>query len=225
MPAAAASVLQTLSGGIPALVCAILDALGGRPVALPADVEQAAELAAQVLGRGQARAISRLPGNASAVAGALAVLATPAPLEIVAAVADLPLGAVRIGCTQLAVSGYGVLEGDEAQLSPPLLARAIATTLPPESSRDAHARAARALRASGAPIAEVGDHILEGGLDGELWTTGALRAAAEQALADGSGPRAVALLRSALRSVPRAERAPCWASSAPPRPPSALRRP
>ena len=123
-----------------------------------------------VLGR-----VASLPEPAPALAGAVAVLGSGAPLERAAALAGI--SADEAASAADALAGVAILErGARLAFVHPLVREAIYSNLPEAQRARAHARAAELLRDDGADPEQVASHLVEaGGAVGE-WAAAALRA-------------------------------------------------
>ncbi|SDG47325.1 AAA ATPase domain-containing protein [Lentzea fradiae] len=200
-PEAVADVVTaSLGRPAPAFTAACLAVTGGNPLAVTRlvaalaeegvapDEESAwrvAERGAQVLGE---IAVARLRRRSAAVVVTAHCLAVLGPDPHPAVLADL--------------TGLGPLELAEARRCAGLLGvagQAVLDDLPAPARADLHLRAARSLRAHGAPDRAVADHLLETSPGLPPWAAEVLDRAAQEAVNQGDTPGAARLLWRALR--------------------------
>ena len=87
----------------------------------------------------------------------------------------------------------------------PLVADAVLQELPPGERELQHARAARLLHESGAPVEQVAGHLLRAPAASERWVVDVLQDAAQSALRQGAAEIGAKLLRRALEEPPPGE--------------------
>ena len=145
--------------------------------------------------------LSRLPGDAVAVARAVSVLGEHAELPAVAALAGLEEQTVAGATGELARAE--ILRPDPPLgFVHPLVRDAVYRELPPGERALLHERAALLLRDAGAPSEQVAAQLLEAPRRGADWVVSALEAAGATAMRRGAADSAVALLRRALEEPP-----------------------
>jgi DNA-binding CsgD family transcriptional regulator len=197
------------------LVTACVAATGGNPfyvrdfvaaVRTGADGGDADRLAAEPLSGAVLGRISSLPEPAPALATAVAVLGSGAPLERVAALAGIEADEAASAADALA--DVAVLErGPQLAFVHPLVREAVYASLPEARRARAHARAAELLRDGGADPERVASHLVEAGAAAGEWASPALRRAAARASERGAPAAAVSYLRVAANGmVPESER-------------------
>jgi DNA-binding NarL/FixJ family response regulator len=194
------------TGGNPLLLRQLLRALeaeGVTPVAEHVDVVRAVgprAASSTVLVR-----LARLPGDAAAVARAVAVLGEGAQIPAVAALAGLDEPAVAAATGALARSE--ILRPDPPLgFVHPLVRDAVYHELPPGERALAHERAAAMLRAADAPAEQVAAQLLEAPRRGAGEVVDVLEEAGRTAMRRGAPDSAVAYLRRALEEPPPGER-------------------
>jgi len=143
--------------------------------------------------------------HAVALAGAIAILGGD-DIAVAEAAAVAELSCTQARSTAEALGRDGVLAcGPRLSFAHPLVGRAVHDDLPPFERAAAHARAAKALAATGRPPEALAPHLLAASHDGDPWVVAHLRAAARAALARGAPAAAVGLLRRALAEPPVAQ--------------------
>ncbi|MFD9702076.1 AAA family ATPase [Lentzea sp. NPDC059081] len=199
-PDAVTALLSPLGTPSPEFTAACVAATGGNPLALtrlvsalaeddvPPTAESAwrvAQRGAEVLGEITAARLRRRPAAVATVAHCLAALG-PSPHPGV--LADL----TRLGPLELAEAVRTVeLLG--------VVGAAVLDDMPAPARADLHLRAARSLRAHGAPDRAVADHLLETSPGLEPWAGEVLDRTAQEAVNQGDTAGAARLLWRALR--------------------------
>ncbi|GAA1517549.1 ATP-binding protein [Nocardioides humi] len=187
-----------VTGGNPFLVVALGDLLASRPSTTTAHAVRSlvpGSVVDAVIQR-----LSALPPAEQALARALAALET-APLRTAAALAVLDIADAADAADRLRDAGLLAPEGP-LTFRHALLRSAVSTTTAPAARDQLHRRAALILGAED-PHRAAG-HLLEVEGTGDPWAVGLLRAAAQEALAEGAPHVAVDLLRRAVAEPPAA---------------------
>ena len=187
------------SAGNPFLLREVLATLQADAVAPVADqASVVARLQPQAVASSVLLRLGRLPAPAVALARAVAVLGTEASLARAAALAELSPEQAAAGADALAAAH--ILRPElPLDFLHPVIRSVLYQDIPAGERSRAHARAARVLRAEGAPAADAVVHLLSTEPAGDPEVVAALRAA----VAVQPDPRrAVALLERALREPP-----------------------
>jgi DNA-binding CsgD family transcriptional regulator len=190
-----AAACHKATAGNPALVGWLLDGLhersGGTGPIPPIDWHAAPELHDWLRGR-----LAELPSGASAFVEALAVLDGGASLADVGALAELESESLALVADGLVAAGIlAPTSGDFAQ---PMLRSAVAAAIPAGRLALLHRRAAR----SSHDVMRSARHVQMTPALGDPYAAATLRAAGEQALAEGASEMAVLLWRRALAEPP-----------------------
>jgi DNA-binding CsgD family transcriptional regulator len=197
-----ASACHEVSGGNPFLLAELLGE--AARVGVGPDSEGAMRLRALVP-EGIARAVllrlQALGVAAIALARAVAVMGSEAPLAQAAAVADLPVGSAVSHADALVRAGV-FRDRQELELAHPLLRAAILSELTAAAQSALHAHAARVLAEQGGSPERVAAHLLLAPPCADQWVVDRLLVAAEEARAGGAPEAAVRLLRRALAEPP-----------------------
>jgi len=170
-----------------ALDAAALRSLGPRPVA-----------------DAVTRRIGQLDDGGVPLGKALAVLARPAPLRQVAALADMELAQAALITDRLRAASV-LAAGALLEFEQPIVRNAIYDSIPPGERAMAHARAAALLAADGADTELVGPHLLRSEPGAAPHAVAVLRAAAASARGRGATAAAADYLRRALAEPPPAQ--------------------
>jgi AAA ATPase domain len=148
--------------------------------------------------------LSRLPGEARRLAGAVAVLGGSAQLTEAAALADLDVPGARTLADVL--FGAGVLHpGSPLDFVHPLVRAAVYGELAPLELDAAHARAARLIADGRGDPDAVAAQLMQTRPAADPWVVDALAAAAGSARERGAPEAALAWLRRALAEPPSSE--------------------
>ena len=147
--------------------------------------------------------ISALDEAAAAVAGAVAILGSRQPLDIVGEFAGLSTGETERAIGRLTAAS--VLTGD-LRFVHPLVESVVAEQIPASVRATRYRDAAVILAKRSAPAQEVAAHLLHCAVVGESWAAEALEAAANDALGRGAPEEAIALFDRALREPVALER-------------------
>ncbi|GAA4674483.1 helix-turn-helix transcriptional regulator [Streptomyces youssoufiensis] len=193
----------TATGGNPFFLRELLAAAGAGALGDPRSI---ARTGPRNIARVVLRRLQQLPEplaeHATRLARALAVLDSPgepaAPHAAhVAQVAELDAAEAADAISTL--MDLGIVH-DQAPLrfAQPIVRTAIYEHLPLPYRHRAHARAAKALHAAGAPSSQVVPLLLPLPPSGDAWTAGVIAAAGREALAAGDPAAAAPLLRRAL---------------------------
>lgn len=148
--------------------------------------------------------IDRAGPVARAVADATAVLQPHAELRHVAALSGRTLDEVAAAADAL-VTAAVLGTSTPCVYAHPILRTAVARRRTEAVRAQAHGRAARLLRADGAPAVVVAGHLLEATPEGDPQTVAVLREAADDALARAAPGTAVTYLERALAEPPTTE--------------------
>ena len=147
------------------------------------------------------RDLGRLPASEAAVARALSILGPSAPLRLVAALAELDRPSAERAADRLARVGL-IVPGDPMRFHAPIEGAAIAAAIEPFARARAHRLAATVLSEERADVLQVADHLVVTSAAGDPQVVATLRAAADQAIADGRPDRAAHYLERALEEPP-----------------------
>lgn len=198
------------------LAARVADASGGNPhlcrtlAAAAQDVDSPQVEAAEIVGGLPSLALQallqrRLRGlgtDPAAVGEALAVLGQGAAVDILAAVADLPLDAATTAVDRLLAAGVVVADEDGLAFVHPVDQVAVLQGLAPAHRGLLHRRAAMACHAAGAPPQVVAAHLQEAPTAELEWAGATLAAAAARHEQVGDLAGAIPLLRGALAEGP-----------------------
>ena len=193
-----------LTAGNPFLLHELLEtvAAGGGATDEPA-ARRLDETASVSLQSSTALRLSVAGQACPAVAEALAVLETGAPLRRVAGLAGLELETVAEAADALVRAG--LLETSEPPaFAHPLIRSAVHTAIPEAERALRHRRAAALARADGAGSELVAAHLLQATRAGDETAVEALRSAARDALSRGAADSACRYLERALEEPPPA---------------------
>lgn len=152
-----ATLVHDDTGGLPHHVCAVVTALvddhllavdqDGNWRVSPALASRSLPVPASVRDRVRAR-LERLTPEATAVAGAIAVLGGPSAVAVIEDVSEVSPDAVEIALAELVEHGFLAESAEQVghyEFASPLAARCVAGLLPPSRRRALHARAAEVL--------------------------------------------------------------------------------
>ncbi len=195
-----------LTGGNPFLLCELIRELRS------ADARSADARSAQAVARLRPVSVrtsvlvrlSELGDTATLVARAVAILGQQTTLPTITELLDLDLEEVVRALDALAA--VGILNGLETPLrfQHPLILEVIRAELSASERVLLHRRAAELLERRGAPLAVLAAHLLATEPDERPQVVATLRAAADQAIAQGAPEAGVAYLRRALEEPPPA---------------------
>ena len=191
------------TGGNPLLLGQLISSLeseGVEPRASEAETVRA--IGPRAISRTILLRLSRLPGDAAKVAGAIAVLGESATLPLVAALCETGERETADAIAALARADI-VRQDGPLEFVHPLVREAIYRELPPGQRELDHERAARVLRDAGASPGAVATQLLNtpGGRCNED-VAAELRDAARDAVRRGANDTAVAYLKRALDEPP-----------------------
>lgn len=189
--------------GNPFLLSELLRAIDAeKPSDGPALAERVCRLTPDAVSRSVIARLRRLPGEAAAVAYALAVMGGRADPRELLALAELE---AEPGLRAIdALEQEQIAAGRPVQFIHPLVATAIYGELSPARRSLQHARAARMLAGAGADASRVASHVLHSEPAGDRWAVDVLRQAAADATRDGSPQTAARWLNRALVEPPTA---------------------
>jgi DNA-binding CsgD family transcriptional regulator len=190
-----------LSRGNPFLVHELLReaAQSGRPPS----VESLGSAAPRSVALAALAQVARLPGRATELAEAVAVLGDGAPRELAGALAQLvPAETTPAADALVAAEIFG--PGHGLGFAHPLLRAAVYDSIPRNVRAHKHLGAARLLRERGRPAEQVASQLLVGARGGAVWVVETLVDAAASAMVRGAPDSAATLLRRALAEPPPA---------------------
>ncbi|MEA2480642.1 MAG: hypothetical protein QOJ07_2564 [Thermoleophilaceae bacterium] len=190
------------TGGNPLLVRQLLSALEADHVTPEAaNAQVVRDVGPRAVGRSVLLRLARLPGDAVAVARAVAVLGESAELPAIAALSDLEEARVATATGALARAEILRFEAPIG-FAHPLIQDAVYRELPPGERELQHARAARVLASLGASPEQISAHLLQIPRRADPWAAATLREAGLAAMRRGSAESAVGYLRRALDEPP-----------------------
>jgi predicted ATPase len=190
------------TGGNPLLLRMLAHALRAEGADHTAQGEErVAELAPQVVAASVLPRLRRLPADAEALAGAVAVPGDKAELRHAAALAGIETGPAALAADALA-AGEIFAQGRPIDFVHPTVRRAVYESLPAGQRHRAHRQAALILEREGAPAERIAAHLVVAERMGDDWVVGILRAATREALASGAVDEAMRYLRRALEEPP-----------------------
>ena len=197
--------MPSATGGNPLYLRALLITLAGEGVApTAASSARVQEIGPEPVARAVSLRLSRLPGEAEALARAIAVLGQSADLELAGVLAGLERS--QANATAAALARAELLRLEPAlEFSHPVVRAAIYEAMGPIERADAHRRAASLLTEAGAEPEQGASHLLLVPPAGDSFATRILRDAARRALARGSPEVAVTYLHRALTEPPAPE--------------------
>src|SRR4051812_19300668 len=195
---------HTTTGGNPLLVRQLLNALETdevTPDAAHAHVVRA--IGSRAVSSSVLLRMARLPGEAVAVARAVAVLGESADLPAVAGLADLSEG--EVAATMASLARAEILRPEPPPgFVHPLVRDAVYTGLPLGERELLHARAAGVLREAGADLDQVAGQLMLTPRRGDPEVARVLHHAGTAAVSRGAVDNAVGYLRRALEEPPAA---------------------
>ena len=192
---------RNATGGVPFLIGELLREIAVEGIAPRA--EQAARVAAlspRNIATAVALRLARLPESATALAQATAVLGDGAPLAVAGQLANITDEDAR-AAAQMLVEADVLAAEEPLRFVHPIVRTAIYDGTAAAERPPAHARAAVALRASGAAEEAISAQLQLAAPVGESWAVEVLRRAAERAQSLGAPDVAAANLRRALDEV------------------------
>jgi DNA-binding CsgD family transcriptional regulator len=196
-----AAAVEAATRGNPLLVLALLDTVareGVRPQADQAHV--LLELGPLVVGRAVSLRLARLPGEATALLEAAAILGDGTSLGQVAALAGLePAPAAKAARTLL--RSDLLIRDDPVEFFHPVVRTAIYDGLDTLARSDGHRRAAALLVQTGAPPEQAAAHLLATVRGRDPFVVETLRAAARRSLAQGAADAAIGYLERSLEEL------------------------
>jgi AAA ATPase domain len=198
---------HTATGGNPLLLCELAAVAAAEGISVnEAGAAQLAELGPRATGRRVGLRLARLGPEASALAGAVAVLGDGSGLAHAAALAALPPDrAMRVADKLAAVEILRPMGPPRLGFAHPLVRAAVYDALPAADRAMAHARAARLLADSGAASEQVAAHLLLVPPAGDPAVVAQLSLAAREAFQGGSPGAAVTYLERCLHEPPTAQ--------------------
>ncbi len=167
------------------------------------EATQVVEFGAERVGHTVRRRLRLLPGDATAVARAVAVLGPPTPLRDISALTELTVGAVgSAGDSLVAVNVLTADRDVELDFVHPVVRGAVYGQTPPLERQRLHTRAAALMQTRGAESERVARHILRLPAAGDPARVSILRSAAREAGARGAADAAITYLQRALDEPP-----------------------
>jgi DNA-binding CsgD family transcriptional regulator/tetratricopeptide (TPR) repeat protein len=164
------------------------------------------EMASDAVGDRVTGWLAALPEPGAAVARSLAVLGE-AELPLLARHAGVEVDVARAVCRRLEQAAL-LDDSDELRFAHPLVARAVARTIPAGERSERHSEAARLLLEAGAPLDACAVHLLASRPAADEWVTSLLGRAAAAAITRGAPAEAIGYLKRALAEPPPSERRP-----------------
>jgi DNA-binding NarL/FixJ family response regulator len=196
-----AAACLTTTGGNPLLLHELVKTLAAEGIAPDAaHVPAVADLGPRAASRAVLVRLARLPGEASALARAAAVLGAGADFSTVAALAGVDLSAAGAGAAALVRAE--VLDPHSLAFVHPLLSAAVYHDMPVVERGLLHERAARLLADGRAPVEQVAAHLLAIPARGDGWVVEILMRAARESLQKGAADSAVSYLARAIEEPP-----------------------
>jgi DNA-binding CsgD family transcriptional regulator len=186
------------TGGNPLLVRELARALRAEGVAPDRlGAARAREIGPEPVSRATELALARLPGSASALARAIAVLGDGEGVAIAAELAGLTEKQGTAIASELVREGV-LARGPGLRFAHPIVRAALYEEMPPPERAAAHWSAGRLLRDRGAHPERVAAHLLHAEPHGEDWAAEALALAASEASDHGARDAAASYLRRAI---------------------------
>lgn len=194
------------TGGNPFLLSELVAELrAGELAPVTADVAALARLVPDRVGASVRRRLARLDDAARALADAVAVLGASADLPLAAALAGVDEARAAQAAAALVVADV-LADTRRLRFRHPLLRTVVEAAIPAPERVARHARTAELLAGRRAPSGQIAAHLLAaGGGRGDPRACAHLRAAAQDARAQGVPAHAVTLLRRALDEPAPAE--------------------
>jgi DNA-binding CsgD family transcriptional regulator len=190
------------TGGNPFLLGELVRALRADGVPFTAAAaERVTEVTPPTVSRAVAATLARLGAEATALAGAAAVLGKGIALDAAAELAELPVERAAAAATELVRSGL-LADATPMRFRHPLLTAAVLAGLSTYDRGAAHTRAADLLRARGAAPERVALQVLHAQPAGDAGVVSELRLAAGHASERGAPATAAALLARAMAEPP-----------------------
>ena len=196
------------TGGNPLLLNQLLSGLsleGTTPTA--GDIGDLAEIGPRVVSRTVLARLGRLPGEATSVARAVAILGDGCELTAVAELSGLDVNDVARVTGALAQAEI-LHSGAPLGFVHPLVRDVLYQDIPPAERQLQHARAAKLMEAAGASTERVSAQLLAAPPSGEDWAIDRLSQAAAKAIASGAADSAVTYLTRVLAEPLSDERRP-----------------
>jgi DNA-binding CsgD family transcriptional regulator len=192
----------TVTGGNPFLVVELLHQLGldeHEPTA--ATAERLGQLAPESVRRAVARRLRAMPEAARALAEALAVLGTAAPLRRILQIAEIDVETATPAADKLISMGM-LRSGESLEFVHPLVRSAVRGSISPVNRSRLHLNAARLLLDEPGSQDAIAEHLLGAPADADPRVVELLRTVARESLSKGLPQPAVQLLRRALAEPP-----------------------
>jgi DNA-binding CsgD family transcriptional regulator len=190
------------TGGNPLFVGALLDTIvQERLEPTAAQAKTVLRLGPRAISRAVSVRLTRLPPDSMAIARAAAILGDGSELRHAAALAELDVVVAGQAASSL-VRVDLLRDADPVEFFHPVVRSAVYDTIDAGARIVLHRRAAEILAAAGAPPERAAGHLLQVAPAGDPGVVGALRIAADRALASGAYTTAVDYLRRALAEPP-----------------------
>jgi len=191
------------TGGNPLFLRALAATLASEGLApIAANAERVLEIGPESVTRAVALRLSRLPAEATGLAGAAAILGDGSKLRQVAELAGLDLEVAAHAATALIRADLLRVTTPDVEFSHPVVRAAVYETIDPAQRVLAHRRAAEQILARGGAPERAAGHLELVPPDGDQTVVATLREAAGRALARGAPDTAVTYLRRALEEPP-----------------------
>lgn len=193
------------TGGNPLFLSAVVAELAAEGVQPRDDsVARMRAITPPSIARATLLRVGRLPGEAIALARALAVLDWATDLQLLAALAGLDEESA-VAAADALMSAQIVAAGLPLRFAHPLVAGIVYEDIPAARRAQEHQRAARLLADAGAEREAVVAQLLRSASASDPWVVDVLRTGAEQENAHGSPRTAATLLRRAIDEPPLPE--------------------
>jgi len=195
---------QEATGGNPFLLLALFRELSLEKLAPSAEaVARVETVTSAAVARSVVARLARLPPEATRLLEAVAVAAAPIDLDVIAEIAKMDAAKASAWADSLAAVDLLAREPPLRVLNP-LVRRTVYAEIPQRRRAQLHIRTARSLRARGAPLDQLAEHLVAAEPRGYEWVSRTLEEAANLALTQGSPSNAVRYLNRALAEQPAA---------------------
>ncbi|HLN05909.1 MAG TPA: AAA family ATPase [Acidimicrobiales bacterium] len=196
------------TGGHPSLLFALFRELELERLAPSAvAVERVQAVTSAVVARSVLGKLAALEPDAAAVMEAVAVAGGPVELDLVGEVTGMDSVKVSAAADDLtAVELFA--RGRPLSFLHPFVRRTVYSEIRPASRAELHRGLARGLKARGAPVQQLADHLAAAEPSGDEWVVKQLEEAGGLALRQGASAQAVRYLSRALAEQPLAPRRP-----------------
>jgi DNA-binding CsgD family transcriptional regulator len=198
-PAHVSAACHEMTGGNPFLLAELLAAAKRMGIDRQGRmVEQMRSLVPDKLSQWVHTRLRRLPDSSVTVARSMAVLGVAVDSRHCSNLSGLDPAAAQ-AAVQALVNADILEAGSPLRFVCPVIRTVIYSAIPSQTRAEAHSRAARELTGADIPPRLAADQLLHTPAGTDAWTVEVLRAAATQAMSEGSAPAAVRYLRRALK--------------------------